>query len=123
MTESGQVQLCLIRSHPGPAFLRKPESAIYRRAPAWKHVSCRITPRQDKPPHFLPLCAMRCAEVSKISLSSPLHNFCIVLASYPSTSGMAISQIYVPLLVAHPAYVLPRRAILLLFDTPCYTLT
>ncbi len=68
VTESGQcvrhgdqVQLCLIRSHPGPAFLRKPESSLIERAPAWKHLSCRITPRQDKPPHFLPLCSMRCA--------------------------------------------------------------
>ncbi len=65
----------------------------------------------------------RCGGVSKISPSSPLHNFCIALVLYLSTRGMSISQIYVPNLVLHPAYVLPFRALLPLFDISCYTLT
>jgi hypothetical protein len=70
MTENGQhvrhgdqVQPCLIRSHPGPACLQKPESASIECTPVWRRVSRRVTLRQDKPPHVLPLCMMRCAGV------------------------------------------------------------
>ena len=56
--QDDQAQPCLIRSHPVPAFLQKPESVSIERAPTGKHVSSRIIPRQDKPPYVSPLCVI-----------------------------------------------------------------
>src|SRR5947209_2264100 len=58
-----EVRSCLIRSHPGPECLQKPESTSIACASIRRRMLCRATPGQDKPPHALPLCVTRCTGV------------------------------------------------------------
>jgi len=114
-----QRQLCLAYFHLDALHLQEPGSMLVERTPALcAHTPSRIAVATPPPPEH-----PRCGGVSKISPSPPLHNFCIMLASYCSVSSTTLLQIYVPLLVVYPAYALTSRAILPIFDIPCYTLT
>ena len=91
-----QVQPCLIRSHPGPACLQKPESASIECAPAWRRVSCRVTFRQDKPPHFLPLCMLRCAGVMQDKgIPNSVERICTTLLTPAATVWHDMYSIYI----------------------------